>query len=80
MLEQLIRNMPLFDENDSMTKRHEWMRWRDYVLTKSDELKAGGVPETVVGVLCGDTATLRSLCRNWCVCLCCISDEAYRRS
>jgi hypothetical protein len=64
-LEQIVRAMPLFEENDSMTKRHEWNRWRDFLLSKTDDLKAGQVPDGVIGVLSGDAATLRGLCSNW---------------
>ena len=67
MLASVLRSMPLFDENDSMVRRHEWTRWREDLQTKRAELTSGGIPADVFGILNGDEAVLRRHARTWCV-------------
>lgn len=58
--------MPLFEENDSMMKRHEWVRWREQLSSKKADLTSGGIPSDVFGLLYGEPEVLRKLSRTWC--------------
>lgn len=57
--------MPLFEENDSMMKRHEWVRWREQLSSKKADLTGGGIPSDVFGLLYGEPEVLRKLSRTW---------------